>query len=261
MDPLERSQFAGGDLRSYWYYQSKYELLRKHLLSAGFSPTGLRCLDFGCGIGLILSIMETDGWADSSRTCGVDPTYADESRAYESAIKIFPHPGLTEGNFDFVLLMDVLEHVEKEETVLHQAVEQLRPGGHIFLTVPAHPFLWSPHDEYLGHHRRYTLPGLISLVSRIDQLEIKRAHYFFASVLPFAVVLRMWRRLAGWRQGSDLRPLPNILNSLLKWLSLRELNFCFSNQVCGLSAVLVAQKNAGSQPDAGGAHPDKEPSN
>jgi SAM-dependent methyltransferase len=36
----------------------------------------------------------------------------------------------------------------------------LRPGGHLLLFVPALPAVFSPMDEALGHHRRYTLAEL-----------------------------------------------------------------------------------------------------
>ena len=59
-------------------------------------------------------------------------------------------------DYDVVLLADVLEHVEHHHEFLRDLVAQLKPGATLIITVPAHPWLWSPHDAALGHFRRYT---------------------------------------------------------------------------------------------------------
>ena len=83
---------------------------------------------------------------------------------------------------DWVLLMDVLEHVEDDLGLLN-AVRRIQvPGGHVLITVHAHGFLWSEHDVFLGHHRRYDRRQLRDLLRR-GRFDVEECFYFYG--LPF----------------------------------------------------------------------------
>jgi hypothetical protein len=59
-------------------------------------------------------------------------------------------------DFDTLLYMDVIEHIEDDRGELSRAAEWLRPGGHLIILVPAHQWLYTPFDRAIGHFRRYT---------------------------------------------------------------------------------------------------------
>jgi SAM-dependent methyltransferase len=61
----------------------------------------------------------------------------------------------TDGAVDAVLYIDVLEHIEDDRAELRRALSLLAPGGHLLVVSPAHPFLFMPFDEAVGHFRRY----------------------------------------------------------------------------------------------------------
>jgi SAM-dependent methyltransferase len=65
--------------------------------------------------------------------------------------------------FDTILYMDVLEHIEDDKAEVARAAGHLRPGGHIIALSPAHQWLFTPFDEAIGHHRRYTRAGFGAL--------------------------------------------------------------------------------------------------
>jgi SAM-dependent methyltransferase len=65
--------------------------------------------------------------------------------------------------FDTLLYIDVLEHIEDDRGELERAAAYLRPGGHLVVLAPAHPWLFSPFDRSIGHYRRYTRPSLGAL--------------------------------------------------------------------------------------------------
>jgi SAM-dependent methyltransferase len=92
-----------------------------------------------------------------------------------------------DNSFDGVGLFDVLEHLKEPDICLTEVSRVVRPGGLVLITVPAYRWLWSPHDELVGHERRYTVDGLRSdLVDAGLAVEWVSAFYGFL-VLPGVV--------------------------------------------------------------------------
>lgn len=58
-------------------------------------------------------------------------------------------------SFDTIILLDVLEHIEKDVKLLRQLSHGLRSGGKLIVKVPALQWLYSPMDQAIGHYRRY----------------------------------------------------------------------------------------------------------
>ncbi|HTS90509.1 MAG TPA: methyltransferase domain-containing protein [Stellaceae bacterium] len=67
------------------------------------------------------------------------------------------------GPFDTILYLDVLEHIADDGAELARAATLLAPGGRLVVLAPAHPFLFSPFDAAVGHHRRYSARSLAAL--------------------------------------------------------------------------------------------------
>lgn len=98
-----------------------------------------------------------------------------------------------EEEFDVVGAFDVLEHVAEDEAALRQMVRAIRPGGGVIVTVPQHPWLWSPVDEYSGHVRRYSRALLRSRLEDAG-LRIERLTSFVSPLLPAMALSRLARR-------------------------------------------------------------------
>ena len=99
--------------------------------------------------------------------------------------------------FELVLLLDVLEHVADEARLLRQAAGRLAPGGQLLVTVPAFEALYSAHDEFLGHHRRYRRRALTRRV-RTAGLVPRQSGYLFGSLLAPRLLSVLAQR-CGWR--------------------------------------------------------------
>ncbi|MEP0711059.1 MAG: class I SAM-dependent methyltransferase, partial [Algoriphagus sp.] len=87
--------------------------------------------------------------------------------------------------YDTILYIDVIEHIEKDGEELVRAYQALRPGGSLIVLVPAFNFLYSPFDQSIGHFRRYDKRMLTAIVPQ--QMEIRELFYldslgFFSSV-------------------------------------------------------------------------------
>jgi len=59
------------------------------------------------------------------------------------------------GEFDTIICINVLEHVQDDRFILAHMLSLLRPTGTLFLLVPAHSFLFTSFDKASGHLRRY----------------------------------------------------------------------------------------------------------
>lgn len=93
-----------------------------------------KILDYGCGVGTLAELCKVDSY------CGVD---VDEESIRIAHLK---YPGLcfkktiTENEqFDTVVLLAVIEHIENPVTFLRQIKNMLKPKGLIVLTTP-NPF-------------------------------------------------------------------------------------------------------------------------
>jgi SAM-dependent methyltransferase len=91
------------------------------------------------------------------------------------------------GSLSAASLFDVLEHIEDDEAFLQALCRLLKPGGRVYLTVPAYNALWSHHDDAAGHFRRYTRAGLAQVLES-SGFSVDYASYFFRP-LPIPVFL------------------------------------------------------------------------
>ena len=122
--------------------------------------------------------------------------------------------GVAPGWAEVVLLLDVIEHVDDDGAALAAARRAVAAGGLLVVTVPAYRWLWSGHDEVLGHRRRYTAAGLRAVVERAG-FSVLRVSYFNSLLFPMVALVRLWKGLRGDR-GHDLRRPAAPLNRLLE---------------------------------------------
>ena len=143
---------------------------------------------------------------------------------------------------DLAVLMDVCEHVEDDTGLLRATAERVAPGGHVFVTVPAFQWLWSGHDDFLGHVRRYTLPEVEALFERAG-LVVDSGHYFFGLVFPAAAAQRLvQRRSSDQKPASKLKVYSPVLNGVLKGISTMETRIQSRNRLGGLSVVVLGHR-------------------
>jgi fermentation-respiration switch protein FrsA (DUF1100 family) len=122
--------------------------------------------------------------------------------------------GVERGWAEVVLLLDVIEHVDDDLAALRAARAGVGEGGLLVVTVPAYQWLWSGHDEVLGHRRRYTAAQLCAVVEGAGFTTV-RVSYFNTLLFPLLLVARAWKRLRGDR-GHDLRHPAAPVNWLLE---------------------------------------------
>ena len=102
---------------------------------------------------------------------------------------VFQKFDFTEKTVKAVGLFDVLEHIDDDVDFLVQLKSALPPGSLIYITVPAHMYLWSDVDNYGGHFRRYDRE-MAEQLSKKTKLEIVYFSYFFMYVPVITYLVR-----------------------------------------------------------------------
>jgi len=65
--------------------------------------------------------------------------------------------------FDTIIYIDVLEHIENDKDEITKAASLLNQNGNLIILSPAFPSLYSKFDKAIGHYRRYTKKQIESL--------------------------------------------------------------------------------------------------
>ena len=93
-----------------------------------------------------------------------------------------------------VVLLNVLEHIQRDEVALAHVARILKPDGIAVIEVPAGPSLYDVYDKLLLHHRRYSMRDLLDKVSRCGLQTIEKSHLGFFLYPAFWATKKRGRR-------------------------------------------------------------------
>ena len=235
---LKEELILGGAAERHWYYRSKAKALLQ--LVAPLKPRTI--LDVGAGAGFFSKYLLNHSSAESA-WC-IDPNYQQEADDAHAGKPVRFRHECTGTNADLVLMMDVLEHVENDLELLTDYITKVNSGTRFLITVPAFQLLWSGHDVFLGHYRRYTLPQVTNLMARAGFTVEYRA-YYFGLVFPLALATRFVSKLLRpdtKEPQSDLRQHSTVTNNLLSLICRAELPLFRFNRLAGLTVFCLARK-------------------
>jgi 2-polyprenyl-3-methyl-5-hydroxy-6-metoxy-1,4-benzoquinol methylase len=94
-----------------------------------------------------------------------------------------------EGSMPAIGLFDVLEHIEDDVEFLKELFRLMIPNGRIYLTAPAHAWLWSGADVRAMHYRRYTARTLAHTLEKAG-FDIEYQTGIFAPLIPAILIFR-----------------------------------------------------------------------
>ncbi len=205
--------------REHWWFVGRRKILRDMLGRFVKDPRGKVIVDVGCGTGLLLAEMQ-----HYTRRIGIDTSeeilklspYGDEVELIHADATALP---LERGSVDTVLLLDVLEHLDREAEVLGEVRAVLKEGGRVVATVPAFRFLWSGEDEVSLHKRRYVKRELRNVLET-HGFEVESISYFNMFLMPLMWGFILFSRLFNPQQlhRSNLFSLPRPLNAAFESL-------------------------------------------
>ena len=215
----------------HWYYAHKFWFIRN---SNSWKNVNVKSLvDIGAGSALFSKELLRLNLV--SKVVAVDVGYKAEreTRSGISYCRTTDYSGFTH-----FLLTDVLEHVAEDEKFLAGIVSQADRDSAFIITVPALISLWSGHDVYLRHFRRYTKNELRQLVEE-SGLSVISVRYTYSTVFPIAYIQRKFTQKSS--QNSQLKE-----NTFLARLIMRIMLFpdrWISFLPFGVSLFLEAKKD------------------
>ena len=153
---------AAGPEERGWRHRASCAALARELRRIGVPG---QAVDLGAGGGAHTRVLLDHGWeavaldeseaaVEAARERGLDAHRADP--------RFLPLPS---AECDLVLALEVLQRAEDDRAVMAEIARVLRPGGVALVGVPADPGLWSTHDVWRGHVRRYTRQDLSALAA------------------------------------------------------------------------------------------------
>lgn len=187
-------------------------------------------LDIGCGDSWLIENLKES--FENAKFIAVDSAFSDELiHSYQERLgnqRFSFSTSVEDGTkgvdqIEIVLLLDVIEHIEDEVSFLQKTIGETKGinSNTLFLiTVPAFASLFSSHDHFLKHYRRYTKASL-KMHLESSGLEVLQSGYFFASLLipraliKLAEVLGMKSRNAKGIGDHHQRPSDLLIKNIL----------------------------------------------
>jgi 2-polyprenyl-3-methyl-5-hydroxy-6-metoxy-1,4-benzoquinol methylase len=253
MDARVYEQFRNLQANHFWFIGRRrifFDLLAREVgrqrSGTGNRAGKRRVLEIGCGAGGMLAPL-----AQFGEVHGIDiATDYVHACAEHKLARMLAGSGdalpFADHTFDVVALFDVIEHIPDERATLAEVRRVLRPGGTVFLSVPAYQFLFSQNDRVVHHQRRYTASQLRARL-RGAGLQVKRVSYFNTLLFPLiataVLTLKLKEKWFGLPPGETNldHEFKGPMNSLLAFLMgserhlLRHMDFPFGHSLIAMA--------------------------
>jgi len=241
MDIKEAGVSEGGFARHPWEISRLGFIINRIKKSFPTNPPA-SILDIGSGDAFIIDSL-SDYYPDA-QLAGVDINLPEpltrEKYTVHTSLETVP-----ERNFALVTMFDVIEHIENDAGFIKDVAERfMGSDSFLFITVPMHRFLFSEHDRWLNHYRRYSSESLQKLAGNCSMEIIAQGQFFFSlfaarAAQKFLLPAGQSKGVGGWRGGRFLT------SAIICFLDFDRRFFSF---LPGLSGYLVLRRKRGKAP-------------
>ncbi len=228
--------------KDHWWYVARRKIIEKIISRLNLSKD-CNILEIGCGTGGNLELLSRYGNIHAMEMDSDGIALANKHHITKVEYGKLPeYIPFKNKLFDFIIMLDVLEHIEEDKLSIKAVHERLKSNGIFVLTVPAFQFLWSFHDIIARHKKRYTQKDLCALLNK-NGFSIIWSTYYNSILFPVIFFIRLWHRIIKKTGHSDNTMPSNLLNSILiKIFSSERFFFPLFSLPFGVSVLVVAQK-------------------
>lgn len=164
------------------------EAIVQMLIGTGMTNES-QILDFGAGVGTFATMLRERG----RRVDCLEIDATESGVLREKGFVVFENLAhVPYDTYDVIYSLNVLEHIADHEEVLVELYKKLKPGGKLFVYVPAFQLLYSDFDAMLGHVRRYHLTELRMLLEKVGY-SIEDIRYYDTLGFVAAYVFKLLR--------------------------------------------------------------------
>lgn len=231
---------------SYWF-QHRNKCITS--IIKRYPPSG-QIIDVGGGNGYVTRGMLDAGYDSALLEPGVEGAVNGKLKRQIPTVicSTFQNAGFKASSINAIGCFDVIEHIENDHELINKFFHVLKPGALLYVTVPAHKWLWSQSDVQAQHYRRYNRAMIEQLLS--DRFEIIYFTYFFRFLsLPIFIFRSLPFRLCFSKKNILSK---NTEHGTNKGLSAKLINFFLNheNKIIqngkyinfGASCLIVARK-------------------
>jgi SAM-dependent methyltransferase len=225
--------------QKHWWFVARRQILRAVVEAVVPPDRSRRIVDLGCGVGATVPAFHPDYTYIGYEPSAIAVHFArDAHPGVEFHVGTAASAAADLAHADVVLLTDVIEHVASDRALLTAAIEPMAPGSWLLVTVPAGMELWSPHDEALGHYRRYDVEMMQATWAGLPVRPALLTHFNARLYLPVRAVRWLTSHLnhAAGAGGTDFSVPPRPVNAGLHRL--------FGGEAKRLVAMIHGQRPA-----------------
>lgn len=234
---------------NHWWFRMRerwiVQALRQNLPPGGWGTI----LDVGCGDGLFFDRLAEFGEVEGIET---SREIVDTSNPHFQKIYIGPFDGSFRPGkeYSLILLLDVLEHIPEPLDALRRCVSMLKPGGSLFLTVPAFNLVWTNHDVVNHHVTRYRRATLFPLLQRAG-FTVEDSRYWFQWTFPVKMAERLVEKLFHLPPKNPVIPSPPINRALCRLCSIERSTIGQLRPPFGTTLFVRCRKSSSSRARSG----------
>lgn len=191
--------------REHWWFRVRESIILDVFKSRVYKGEPMKILNVGAATGRSSQMLEPFGEVQSIEYD--EPSYLFcrdtlKMKIDQGSITELPYE---DQSFDCVCAFDVVEHVEDHELALSNLFRVCKPGGKIFITVPAFMSLWSSHDVVNHHFRRYRQKPMLGLFSANGGRLLRSTYFNFLLFIPIFII-RSVQRIFSSKKSEQLKP-------------------------------------------------------
>jgi SAM-dependent methyltransferase len=190
------------DQRHFWMRWRTRAFLRQCRALSIPTEAPSSVLEIGCGHGILRQMLEaaTKWTVDAVDLNAGALFHSAPGRGRTALYNIHDRAPDLAAKYDAIILFDVIEHIDDPVSFIMSALYHLKPGGHVFINVPALRSFYSKFDVAVGHYRRYTKQTLEMELAKAGVRKVDD-RYWGLTMLPLLALRKLWLSLR--REGPD----------------------------------------------------------